>query len=55
MSQLSFSDLEHCAKGKQTRRDRFSGEIDGITSWAALVEAIDPHYPKALSVNVVVT
>ncbi|WP_019591981.1 IS5 family transposase [Thioalkalivibrio sp. ALE20] len=46
MSQRSFSDLEYSAKRKQTRRDRFLGEIDAITPWAALVEAIEPHYPK---------
>ena len=31
MSQRSFSDLEYSAKLKQTRRDRFLGEIDAIT------------------------
>ena len=46
MSQRSLSDLEYSAKRKQTRRDRFLGEIDAITPWAALVEAIEPHYPK---------
>ena len=46
MSQRSFSDLEYSAKRKQTRRDRFLGEIDAITPWTALVEAIKPHYPK---------
>ncbi len=46
MSQRSFSDLEYSAKRKQTRRDRFLGEIDAITPWRALVEAIEPHYPK---------
>ena len=46
MSQRSFSDLEYSAKREQTRRDRFLGEIDAITAWAALVEAIETHYPK---------
>ncbi len=41
-----FSDLGYAARRKQTRRDRFLGEIDAITPWAALVEAIEPHYPK---------
>ncbi len=33
-------------KRKQTRRDRFLGQIDAITPWAALVEAIEPHFPE---------
>lgn len=46
MMQASFSDLEYAAKKKVTRRDRFLGEIDAITPWAALVAAIAPFYPK---------
>ena len=45
--QASFSDLEYAAKKKETRRDRFLGEIDAITPWSALVAAIAPFYPKA--------
>lgn len=45
--QTSFSELEYAAKKKQTRRDRFLSEIEAITPWAALVNAIAPHYPSS--------
>ena len=44
--QASFSDLEYAAKKKVTRRDRFLGEINTVTPWAALVAEIEPFYPK---------
>jgi IS5 family transposase len=44
--QASFSELEYAAKKKVTRRDRFLGEIEAITPWAALVAEIEPFYPK---------
>jgi IS5 family transposase len=45
--QTSFSELEYAAKKKRTRRDRFLSEIEAITPWAALVNAITPHYPSS--------
>jgi len=44
--QTSFSELEYAAKKKRTRRDRFLAEIEAVTPWAALVAAVEPHYPK---------
>ena len=44
--QKSFSDLEYAAKKKQTRRDRFLSQIDAVTPWSLLVEALAAHYPK---------
>ena len=44
--QLSFADLEYAAKRRRTRRDRFLGEIEAVTPWAALVAEIAPYYPK---------
>lgn len=44
--QMTFSELEYTAKKKQTRRDRFLADIEAVTPWAALVEAIQPYYPK---------
>ncbi|KAB7623423.1 transposase, partial [Alkalilimnicola sp. S0819] len=44
--QSSFSDLEYDAKKKVTRRDRFLGEIERITPWAALEAELEPFYPK---------
>lgn len=45
--QISFSDAEYGAKGRQTRRDRFLAQIEAATPWALLVSVIEPHYPKS--------
>lgn len=45
--QSSFSELEYAAKKKRTRRDRFLGDLEQLVPWAALVEALEPHYPKS--------
>jgi len=44
--QKSFSDLEFAAKKKQTRRERFLGEIDVLVPWSELMSVIEPFYPK---------
>jgi IS5 family transposase len=44
--QKSFSDLEYAAKKKLTRRDRFLAEIDSVTPWGQLHQAVEPFYPK---------
>ncbi|MGE0315929.1 MAG: IS5 family transposase [Lautropia sp.] len=44
--QSSFSDAEYRAKKRQTRRDRFLAEIEAVTPWSELVEALDAHYPR---------
>ena len=44
--QRSFSDLEYGSKKRVTRRDRFLGEIEKVTPWAALVRELEPFYPK---------
>lgn len=43
--QTSFSELEYASKKKQTRRDRFLGEIEAITPWPSLIATLAPHYP----------
>lgn len=45
-SQLSFAQSEYAGKKKQTRRERFLGEMEGVVPWARLVGLIEPHYPK---------
>ena len=45
--QASFSELEYAAKKKQTRRDRFLGEIEAVTPWVELERTIAPFYPKS--------
>lgn len=47
MSQLSFATLYHRNKNKQTKRERFIGEIDAVMLWVALLALIEPHYAKA--------
>ena len=44
--QSSFSTLEYAAKKKVTRRDRFLGEIEKVTPWAALIAEVEPFYPR---------
>ena len=46
--QKSFSDLEYANKKKLTRRDRFLAEIEKVTPWEKLQQAIEPFYPKVV-------
>ena len=48
-TQTSFSDLEYAAKKKQTRRDRFLGDIDAVTPWRDLVAVIEPFYRNVMA------
>ena len=45
-SQTSFAQSEFTAKKKQTRRERFLGEMEVAVPWARLVALIEPFYPK---------
>jgi len=44
--QGSFSQAEYAGKKKQTRRDRFLGEMEQVVPWSRLVERLRPLYPK---------
>jgi IS5 family transposase len=44
--QTSFAQSEFAAKKKQTRRERFLGEMEAAVPWARLVALIEPFYPK---------
>ena len=44
--QGSFSQAEYASKKKQTRRDKFLGEMEQVVPWARLVERLRPLYPK---------
>ena len=44
--QKSFSALEYESKRKQTRRDKFLGELERTVPWEELTEVIAPYYPK---------
>ena len=47
MKQATFASLAFEQKKKQTRRERFLTEMDAVVPWAALLAAIESHYPKA--------
>ena len=46
-NQRSFAELEHDAKKRTTRRERFLAKMDGLMPWDALERRIEPFYPKA--------
>lgn len=48
MSQLSFSDAEGQAKRKQTRREKFLQQMDGLLPWKELERPIARYYSKSL-------
>ena len=47
MKQISFASLEYAGKKRQTRREKFLGEMDLVVPWDRLVALIEPHYPRA--------
>lgn len=48
MSQLSFSDAEGQAKRKQTRREKFLGQMETLLPWKELERPIARYYSKSL-------
>jgi IS5 family transposase len=47
MKQTSFSSLEYAGKKRQTRREKFLGEMERVVPWPTLVALIQPHYPTS--------
>jgi len=47
--QLGFGDYEQATAKKRTRRERFLGEMEKVVPWKALLDLIEPHYPKTSS------
>jgi IS5 family transposase len=47
MSQRSFASAEHAMKKKQTRREKFLGEMERIVPWARLMAVVEPLYPTS--------
>jgi len=47
--QLGFGDYEQATAKKRTRRERFLGEMEKVVPWKALLELIEPLYPKTSS------
>jgi IS5 family transposase len=46
---LGFGDYEQTTAKKRTRRERFLAEMEVVVPWKALIDLIEPHYPKATS------
>jgi IS5 family transposase len=44
--QLGFGDYEQSAAKNRTRRECFLAEVEVVVPWKALVDLIEPHYPK---------
>ena len=46
-TQLGFSDYELTTAKKQTKLEKFLSEMEVVVPWQALIDLIEPHYPKA--------
>ena len=44
--QLGFSDYDLTTAKKQTKREKFLSEMEVVVPWQALIDLIEPHYPK---------
>jgi transposase, IS5 family len=49
VKQLGFGDYEQATAKKRTRRERSLAEMEKVVPWKALIDLIDPHYPKTSS------
>ena len=47
MKQFSFASLEYAGKKRQTRREKFLGEMERVVPWQRLEALIEPHYPSS--------
>ena len=47
--QLGFGDYEQTTAKKRTKRERFLSEMEKVVPWKALLDLIEPHYPKTSS------
>ena len=47
MKQTSFASAEYASKKRQTRRERFLGEMNAVVPWSRLEALIEPHHPKS--------
>ncbi len=45
--QLGFGDYEQTTARKRTKRERFLAQMEAVVPWKALIDLIEPHYPKA--------
>jgi IS5 family transposase len=44
--QLGFGDYEQTTANKRTKREKFLAEMEKVVPWKALIDLIEPHYPR---------
>jgi IS5 family transposase len=44
--QLGFGDYEQTTARERTKRERFLDQMQAVVPWKALIERIEPYYPK---------
>ena len=44
-----FCDYKQATAKKRNRRERFLAEMEKVVPWKALIDLIEPHYPKTSS------
>ncbi|MFM7265980.1 MAG: IS5 family transposase, partial [Cyanobium sp.] len=44
---FAYGDYEQTTARKRTRRERFLAQMQAVVPWKALIDLIEPHYPKA--------
>ena len=49
VKEFGFGDYEQSTAKKRTRRERFLAEMEAVVPWKALIDLIEPHYPKTSS------
>ena len=49
VKQFGFGDYEQSTAKKRTRRERFLAEMEAVVAWKALIDLIEPQYPKTSS------
>ena len=47
MKQVTFASMAFGEKKRQTRREKFLGEMEAVVPWSELVGIIEPYSPKA--------
>jgi len=47
--QLGFADYEQTTAKKRTRREKFLSDMEVVLPWQALIDLIEPYYPKTSS------
>ncbi len=48
-TQLGFGGHEQSKAKKRTKRERFLSEMEAVVPWKALIDLIEPYYPKTSS------